>query len=579
MPVMSFEEDMRDAVHAIAAAHSMTDQAAFGVWYCEVAFGLDRQEAIDAARYDGGNDRGVDILWVDDELQRILICQAKYFGSGTRSPRPADLALLLDTPDALDDPQSLRDDGRPDLAEAAEDFKLAVAAGYTVRLQVVYPGPGRVGLDAQVRTFNRRYGREDLTAEIVSLDGLEQMHAEFMGNVGRIEAATLDLVPGSSYEQRGSYGRAMVATVPGSTLKALYEAHHDRLFDQNVRLALPARKGSVNAAILETIQSAADRSNFWAYNNGVTIVARSFRRRTRRSQVEISQFSIVNGCQTTVLIGGSDSAAVDDVQLLLRVVAAPNRLVDNIIRYTNSQTPIRPWEMSVRDRDQQRLRRELDALPQPWYYAQRRGEFETVANKDRYGPADDKRVLKFPQTVQFLAAFRGLPVEAYKDKARLFTAHKDRVMPPDTSASDLLWAWHVGKAVIQALPQVRQTLVADDRAQAILKRGSHFFASSMAAHMLRSRNGADYTTRVDCARLSDTAMAERLSKYATTALISYVRATANMLRAGRDLGVLLRSPETNTELHNYVEEQMVEERLTPRNLDEKLPLLPGIARA
>lgn len=575
--VARFEEEMRRAVTDIAAEHGLTEDKAFSVWYCGVAFRLDRQEAIDASRFDRGNDQGIDIFYVDDELQTVVIAQAKYYARSTKAPYLGELALLLDTPESLAEAQSLRDDGRPDLAEAADDLRAARDQGYVIRLQMVYPGIPRPGLERLVRSFNKAHAEEDLAAELIPLTELDVIHADYMGSGGRVSTGVLSLVGHSSYEQSGSYGKAMVATVSGSSIKALYDTHGDRLFDQNVRLYLGARKGSVNAAIRSTIENSGDRGNFWAYNNGITVVARSFTRRPRRGVVELQQFSIVNGCQTTVLIGRSSADDMKDVAVLTRIVASPAKLVDSIIKYTNSQTPIKVWEMSARDKEQQRIRRELEGLSEPWFYALRRGEFDSVSDKDKFG-SPDRRVLPFPQSIQYLAAFRGLPVQAYKDKARLFTTLKDRVLPPGLHPTDLLWSWHVGQAVIAALPGVQASLGSDPDAMAILKRGAQFYATAIAAQLLVLRNGQDYSAKVEPARLRDKALALRLEKYATAAIIFHVRAVKQLKHSGRDLGLILRSPDTNSELQKWVNEQMVEERLAPKALEEKLPKLPGIKR-
>ena len=60
------------------------------------------------------------------------------------------------------------------------------------------------------------------------------------------------------------------------------------------------------------------------------------------------------------------------------------------------------------------------------------------------GPYGKRRVLPFPSSAQFLASVRRLPVEAYKDKARLFTTHRDKVFPNEVKAPDVLWAWKLG---------------------------------------------------------------------------------------------------------------------------------------
>jgi hypothetical protein len=569
-----FEKMLREAVSRIAREEDIPDERAFAVWYCEVVLRLDRQEAVDASRFDGGNDHGVDVVYIDDELQRVVIAQAKYFKSSKKFPTNADVSLLLDTADVLADPTGLRDDGRLDLAEAADDVNAAREAGYVTRLHMVYPGYSQPALEAQIRAFNRIHSSEELVGQLLHLPELEVSYGDFMGLSGRVATGSLKLAEKAVIAQSGPYGEALVATVTGASLQALHEAHGDRLFDQNVRLFLGARKGSVNAGIEETIESSTDRGNFWAYNNGITIVAESFKLRSAKLEVALSKFSIVNGCQSTVLIGQSDPSAAADVRVLARIVAAPANLVDNIIRYTNSQTPIRVWEMSARDPEQQRLRRELDKLPEPWFYGFRRGEFEAVPDKARYGPVARRRTLPFPQAIQSLAAFRGLPVEAYKDKGRLFTTHKDRVLPVGLPAVEILWAWQVGQAIARALSRQIVAVAGDDQSTSILKRGATFYATAIAAQLLVHQNGPDYAGRVDPSRLLDKAIAERLDRYATVAVLYYLRATRQRLHVQNDLGIVLRSPDTNAELQRWTREELVQEAMDPAALDAKLPKLP-----
>ncbi len=539
---------------------------------------LTEQEALEAVSYDGGNDRGIDFFLVDDEWERVVVAQFKNLKNPEKAPKPADMALLLDTLDELAEPQELLDAGRADLAEAASALAEARTNGYSVQLQFVYPGARSVELDRRVRQFNRQNSRENVSAAVVRLSDLELLHEDYVGATGRIHKGTLQLLPGSGREQDGSYGHALISTVPGSSLKELYEKHGNRLFDQNVRLFLGTRKGTVNAGIRDTLGDTDDRGHFWAYNNGITIIARTFVFDGDDNSVELTDFSIVNGCQTTVSIGEATAAAAREAAVLTRVVAAPNpALVDKIIRYTNSQTPINVWDISARDRLQQRLQHEMSELKPKWFYALRRGEFETLANKSEYGRGLGRRVLPFPQSAQFLAAVRGLPVEAYKDKARLFTAHKDRVFPPDTSAADLLWSWSIGQAVESALDDYADRFGDDKQITAILKRGARFFSTAVTAHILRLRNGDDFMTKVGIERLDDRALRARLKKYANIGVAWYTSIMRTLIDNGGELPVLLRSTETSKVIERRTGERMFEEEQAPSALAEKLPLLPGVA--
>jgi hypothetical protein len=577
MPPGKFEKEMRSEVATIAKKLKITEERAFIWWYVSEAFRVDDVEASEAMSYDGGNDRGLDFFLVDDESERVVIGQSKYLKNSARHPKPADLTLLLNTINELEDVQGLRDAGRDDLAEAAEDLRKAVIEGYSVQLQFVYPGAQSEELDRLVRNFNKKNLRESLSASIGRLSDLELIHDDFKGAVGRVDTGYIDL-PDGHFEHDGAFGKSLVASIPAASLKRLYLEHGNRLFDQNVRLFLGTRKGSVNAGIRETLEDPNERSSFWAYNNGITIVARSFGISKDGKRVDMTDFSVVNGCQTTVSIGEATDTAAKDVSVLARIVAANPNLVDSIIRFTNSQTPIKLWDLSARDALQKRLQKELKELPNPWFYALRRGELETLPNKDDFGPYGKRRLLEFPLAAQFVAAMRGLPVEAYKDKARLFTTLRDKVFPNDTTGADVLWAWAIAQASQRAIDQYKASLSPDETVSAILRRGARFFVVASCAHLLRLRNGDEVFSKVSVERLTDKAMIDRLNKYALISVSWYVGIMRGLVASGNDLGTLLRNSDTSALLEQQVKERLFEQEVAPKALDEALPRLPGIKK-
>lgn len=578
----NFEKTLRAEIKKLAQRLALPETRAFAVWYAVRALRLSEQEAIEATSYDGGNDRGTDFFYVDDEWDRVVIMQWKYYASSTKTPGAGELTQLFHTVDELADAQSLRDDGRPDLAEAAEALDEARSRNYTIDLRFLYPGVKDRDRDKTpmrlIRQFNRTHADDQITAQLVDLDELQIVNEDYEGTANRVAAGKLTISDGGLLEQSGPFGSAYVATVTGGSLAALYKSHGTRLFAQNVRLFLGSRKGSVNAGINDTLSSGTDRGNFWAYNNGITIIASAVENNAA-NELELNEFSIVNGCQTTVSIAQAATAAADAVSVVAKVIVAQDPdLVERVIRFTNSQTPISVWDISARDKLQQRLKKEVSELKNPWFYALRRGEFEDLANKDAFGPWGQRRILEFPLAAQFLAAFRGRPVEAYKEKALLFSTHRHVVFPPDTTGADLLWAWAIGKASSRAVSDLQATLAVDELAVALFKRGARFFVTAIAAQLLRERNGGDFVSQVDVNLLFGKAMGERLQKYATVAAVYYVQSMRQLGATPEDVGTRIRRPDLNKELHQTVLSQMVLENLSPTTLNERLPLLPGIAK-
>ena len=328
-------------------------------------------------------------------------------------------------------------------------------------------------------TCRKRVNMPSRSCRVVHLESLISEHNERINQSTRIGKVTLTCNPKKSFEEKGGFSTAFVTTLTGNQLRQLYVDHGDRLFDRNVRLFLGARKGGVNAGIRDTIDTLSDRPNFWAYNNGVTFVCDSYE--LTEKNVTLQNFSIVNGCQTTVTIANSLPTSVKPIRVLARFIAAPERAIDAIIRFTNSQNPIRLWDLTAQDKLQKKLKRELAALPQPFLYVLRKGETRQMpaAERNKFKRVGASALCAIPHDLaaQYLASFRGLPAIAYKDKGRVFSSHYDDVFPNQLRAEEVVLVWQAGCIAASLVKKELEKAVQDEQVSrvSVLKRGAKFF--------------------------------------------------------------------------------------------------------
>ena len=98
---------------------------------------------------------------------------------------------------------------------------------------------------------------------------------------------------------------------------------------------------SVNNEIDHTLASEHLRRNFPLLNNGVTIVARDLKR--RGDVFTISDFQIVNGCQTTHVLFQNKPNIGPDTFIPVKLVATSDRqVITEVIKATNRQTAVLP---------------------------------------------------------------------------------------------------------------------------------------------------------------------------------------------------------------------------------------------
>lgn len=572
-----FVQHIQEQVQGYQEAYSLSAGKAFMLWYGIEALSLSEDEAYEAASYDGGNDKSIDLFYVDDENERIVIAQGKFNAQCRYAPSVGEYLALVHATDWLQYPEDLHREGRPDLADAATDYKEALIKGYAVDFHFVYMGPSHRDVVASSTKFNSANIKAVpvRTSRVVDAIGLQQLHDEYIDASTRIGNATVNLHTEETFEQQGAYGKSLTATIAGEELQKLYAEHGDRLFDRNVRVYLGARTGSVNAGIQDTLNSN-DRRNFWAYNNGITFICDRYEFDAIKGNLEIHNFSIVNGCQTTVSVARASKTAASEVEILVRFIApSSDQVVDSIIRYTNSQTPIRLWDFASQDTVQKRLKREFAEEPNPFFYELRRGERGHLSAQERrtFNRGGKFHVITPDVLAQYLAAFRGLPVEAYRYKASLFTTHRETVFPSDLRIEEAIVAWLAGDAA----EQVVKTAIADSKQfedphrSLILRRGAKLFTLAVMGTILTERNGEMYLVRVARSSASSTANRQRLSRYSTVALEWYIEAMQDLIAGGADLNSLIRSQDTFSRIRSKVKSRWRVQSLSTQWVDDVLP--------
>ena len=98
---------------------------------------------------------------------------------------------------------------------------------------------------------------------------------------------------------------------------------------------------SVNTDIGNTLNDDQLRHNFPLLNNGITITARSINR--RGDTFTISDFQIVNGCQTTHMLFQNKARIGPDIFVPVKLVATTDsQVVNEVIKATNRQTAVLP---------------------------------------------------------------------------------------------------------------------------------------------------------------------------------------------------------------------------------------------
>lgn len=194
--------------------------------------------------------------------------------------------------------------------------------------------------------------RKDMTSQLRALGLFQSIDVRFMGRDELVNAwvATYSGVE-ASLTMNSSASLPEIAGIDESYLVVAKAKDYvenllvsddgsirGQLFEENVRHYLGS-ENPVNAQIAETILSPDGRTRFPVLNNGITLVSPDVR--VQGTTLHISNFQIVNGCQTSHVLYENRHALTNDLMVTLKVVETTDEDVfSELVRATNSQSKI-----------------------------------------------------------------------------------------------------------------------------------------------------------------------------------------------------------------------------------------------
>lgn len=131
-------------------------------------------------------------------------------------------------------------------------------------------------------------------------------------------------------------------------------------------------ENEVNEEIGATIRFG-DHESFVFYNNGITIIAEDVN--AIGDRVIISDYQIVNGCQTSYVLHANRSSITNSLYIPVKIIELDrnSKIKNKIIKANNRQTPVKLEELEALTDFQKRLEEYYNALPEErrLYYERR----------------------------------------------------------------------------------------------------------------------------------------------------------------------------------------------------------------
>lgn len=408
--------------------------------------------ALDAL-VDGPDDKKCDLIYVNRQRGVAVVAQG-YFSQQARDSAPANKAADLNTAVAwvfsmpIDQVPSRIRAAVADLRDALEEDSIDILEFWYVHNAPESPHVGGE-LDAvshsAINTLRATFPESHCDVIRVIEAGSRTLDEWYRASKTPILVTDrLELVHPGGYVVEGPEWRAFSTAVPLSWLYQLYRKHKTKLFSANVRDYLGSRKadGAINVGIRRSAE--AEATDFWAFNNGITVLVNEFTVDAAANRLTLNGISIVNGAQTTGAVGDLNSPPNEDAMVAARFIQCRNaKLVRLIVENNNNQNRVKASDFRSGDPVQQRLRAEFTQFG--WgvvYLGGRRGLADTSARARKYEIVSET-------AAQALVAFHQDPVTAYNYKNRIWESDSvyGSVFNQSTHADHVIFVYTLHQAI------------------------------------------------------------------------------------------------------------------------------------
>ncbi len=332
-----------------------TESHALLVWFLQHYFRLDELEAQETV-CDGPDDKGVDGIYVDNNLETVFVFQCKLVQNPIRTLGDTQLKEFVGSLDQFRDPQKISD-----ITATTANAELSRLLASANVAQLVHDGFAVKGvfvtnIDRDANATSYLKDRDDIRLFDKQELALNYVPAGPTEPVGT--PVTFDVFGYDCAQYQIEDVKVIFAPLKGNDLIRLDGIASSELFAWNVRGSLGRTK--VNKDIGRSIDSPTEHRNFLLYHNGLTILCQQLDR--EGDKITIAKYSVVNGCQSLTSLFDHRLKITDDLRILARLIEiAPNHpLAEKITHHSNNQNPINARDLQSNSTIQRRLQNEME---------------------------------------------------------------------------------------------------------------------------------------------------------------------------------------------------------------------------
>lgn len=337
---------------------TISEEQAFSHALLKYYFDVDFQDQIGAVT-DGANDGGIDFLYYDEEESKVILCQSKYCKTLKFDEIINELNKMHSTVQNFKKSNTgmYNDALKLALQNAKDRLPEDNNDNYEYRIYTTAP----VDINGAFKKIeNTAHEFPTESVGIFTEDDIEKTMQRCLEALTTVEFEKVKIDRAKNYlEYESADSIGIMCNVLSTSLIKLYNKYSGAgLFDLNIRRYI--KNTLVDSGIKKTLDN--NRENFWFLNNGIIIACEEYD--IDGDTVKLFNFSIVNGGQTTTLIGNYKGTNTKEFYIPCKIVATKNGsdsedFFTDIAEATNSQKPIYARDLKSNAREMVRLHKWL----------------------------------------------------------------------------------------------------------------------------------------------------------------------------------------------------------------------------
>ncbi|EQB91176.1 AIPR family protein [Elizabethkingia anophelis] len=374
-PKITEEDKQKNFLSRSLAAYALTIEAIADV------------ETSSQSITDGFEDNGIDAIYFDRSAKTLWLVQSKFIDSGNGGIDNGDVEKFAKGVKKLIDADFSRfnkkvNDRKDEILEALDDS--------TVKIQILFAYTGKQLSTHNWNSINDLLEEQNDTEKVLFFTdfNIDRVYKGLETGVG--VAPINEDITISNWGHVEEPFKSYYGQITGTDLGILWDKYGRRLFTENIRNFLGS--STVNDEIIKTIKN--DPDNFIYYNNGITILCDSIKKKLiGGADKSIGAFtcngiSIVNGAQTLGSIGSlhiSNPNELSKVRVMVKFISledSPSEFGQKITVATNTQNKVEKKDFVSLDTEQERIKIELKLENIDYHY--KRTNERVIADENNF---------------------------------------------------------------------------------------------------------------------------------------------------------------------------------------------------